>query len=150
MLETELVLALGVFIENALKDLRLPTKADGEPRAPKVVDGYLPPKRSTADGDFPCVVVRAEEGTSEQGQTTVTVSLIICCYTTETDGYAHCLEVMQRIRLALCQMENQTLDNRYQLGFPITWNNVPDHPYPQWQIDMTTKWTFNTPQLANF
>lgn len=150
MLERNLALSLGVFIEDALKDTRFPTKTKDVIRAPKVFDGYLPPKKTLPDDDFPFVVVRADAGTSDRGQTTVTVSLIIGCYTTETDGYAHCLEIMEKIRLALCKMENQTLDRRYQLEFPITWSNVPEQPYPQWQLEMTTKWTFNTPQLANF
>ena len=149
MIETNLAIALGVFIEGALKDLRLKTKK-GELRAPQVVDGYLPPKRTLDDDDFPFVIVRAEEGVSDMGQTVVTISLIVGCYTTETDGYAHCMEIMQRIRFALCRMPNQTLAGRYQLEFPITWRNTPEQPYPQWQLEMTTKWVFNTPQLTNF
>ena len=154
MLETNLALELGVFIEDALKDLRLPTKKEGVLRPPKVFDGYLPPKRSLRgkdeeNDDFPFVVVRVDDGISERGMTTATVSLIVGCYTTETDGYAHCLEVVQRIRLALCQLENHTLNKRFQLVFPIEWNNVPEQPYPQWQLEMTTKWAFSTPELSN-
>ena len=147
MLETDLAIALGEFVEDALKDTRYPTK-DGCEKPPKVVDGYLPPKRTDTEDDYP--IVRAEDGTSEMGRTMVTVSLIVGCYSTETDGYARCLEIMQKLRLALCQMECQTLDRRYQLSFPITWSNVSEQPYPYWQIVMTTKWVFNTPQLTNF
>lgn len=150
MLETHLALALGVFIEEVVKDFRLPTKTDKAGRAPKVIDGYLPPKRSANDDDFPFVIVRAEEGTSDRGQTTVTVSFIIGGYSTETDGYMHCLEVMERIRGALCQLPNQTLNARYQLTFPIEWRNVPEQPYPYWQIELTTRWTFNSPQVTDF
>lgn len=149
MVESNLVLDLGIFIEDALKGLRLQTKK-GELRAPQVVDGYLPPKRTLEDDDFPFVIVRAEGGTSELEVTTVTVSLIIGCYTTETDGYAHCLEIMQRIRLALCQLPCRVLKRRYQLEYPISWSNVPEHPYPQWQLEMTTKWIINTPQMTDF
>ena len=42
MLETNLALALGVFIEDVLKDTRFPTKSGCAVRAPKVFDGYLP------------------------------------------------------------------------------------------------------------
>lgn len=150
MLETNLAFSLGVFLEDALKETRFPTKSGCAVRAPRVFDGYLPPKRSLPDDDFPFVIVRAEDGSSELGKTTVTVSLIIGCYTTETDGYAYCMEIMQKIRLALCQLENQTLDRRFQLEFPITWSNVGEQPYPQWQLVMTTKWVFNTPEMANF
>ena len=147
MIETDLALSLGIFVEQALKDLRLPTKTPNHFKAPTIFDGYLPPKRAMADDDFPFVIVRAEDGVSERGKTIVTIALIIGCYTTETDGYAHCLEIMQRIRKALCELPAQTLVKKYQLAFPITWNNVPDQPYPQWQIEMTTKWVFNTPQF---
>lgn len=150
MIETKLLIDLGVFIEDVVKDYRMPTKTPGNLRAPQIIDGYLPPKRSTPDDDFPFVIVRAEEGIAQQGQTQVTVSLIIGTYTTETDGYAHCLEIMQRIRTALCQLPNQTLNARYQLAFPIEWRNVPDQPYPQWIIEMTTRWVMNTPALTNF
>lgn len=147
MIETDLALSLGIFVEQVLKDLRLPTKTPDHFKAPTIFDGYLPPKRAMGDDDFPFVIVRAEDGMSERGKTIVTIALIIGCYTTETDGYAHCLEIMQRIRTALCELPAQTLAKKYQLAFPITWNNVPDQPYPQWQIEMTTKWVFNTPQM---
>lgn len=150
MQETNLALALGAFVTEALKETRFPTKTKGLMRAPTVFDGYLPPKRTLPDDDFPFVIVRAEEGTSFRGQTTVTVSLIIGCYTTETDGYSHCLTIMEKLRTAFCQLESQTLDRRFQLEFPITWSNIPEQPYPQWQLEMTTKWTFNTPEAANF
>lgn len=149
MIETNLAIALGIFIEDAVKDLRLPTKK-GELRAPQVVDGYLPPKQTLEEDDFPFVIVRAEGGVSEMEITTVTVSLIIGCHTTETDGYVRCLEVMQRIRKALCELPYRVLDKRYQLEYPISWANIPAQPYPQWQIEMTTKWVINTPQMTDF
>ena len=150
MLETRLVIDLGIFIEEVVKDFRMRTKTEGGNRNPQIINGYLPPKRSTAEDDFPFIIVRAEEGISQMGRTSVMVSLIIGAYTTETDGYSHCLEIMQRIRTALCQLPNQTLNARYQLEFPIEWRNVPDQPYPQWLIEMTTHWVMNTPALTDF
>ena len=150
MVETKLVLDLGLFLEEVVKNFRMLTKTEGQSRPPLVVDGYLPPKRSTNADDFPFVIVRAEGGVSQMGQTSVEVSFIIGSYTTETDGYAYCLEIMQRIRTALCQLPNQTLNARYQLEFPIEWRNVPDQPYPQWLIEMTTHWVMNTPALTDF
>lgn len=150
MVETKLVIDLGLFIEEVVKDFRLLTKTEGQSRPPQIIDGYLPPKRSTNEDDFPFVIVRAEGGVSQMGRTSVEVSFIIGSYTTETDGYAHCLEIMQRIRTALCQLPNQTLNARYQLEFPIEWRNIPDQPYPQWIIEMTTHWVMNTPALTDF
>lgn len=150
MIENKLSEALRDVIAEAVKDYVLPTKT-GAGRAPNIVNGYLPPKRSTLADDFPFVLVRPDQGASERGQTEVTVSIIIGCYSEEFDGYEYCLNVMTRIRNALAMMESQTLDRKYQLQWPITWENPTDQPYPQWQIDMTTKWIFNTPQLpGNF
>ena len=77
MVETKLVLDLGVFLEEVVKDYRMLTKSGGQVRPPKIIDGYLPPKRSTDDDDFPFVIVRAEEGISQPGSTQVSVSFII-------------------------------------------------------------------------
>ena len=150
MIETNLALALGELIEEALQEYRLPTKTKNTMRPPRVFDGYLPPKRALDEEDFPFVIVRAEEGVSERGKTMVTIAFIIGCYSTETDGYAYCLEVMQRIRQVLCELPSQTLAKRYQLTFPMTWSNVPNQPYPQWQLEMTTKWIFNTPEMTQW
>lgn len=149
MVENRLIEELCEFLGEAVKDFSMPTKS-GEERPPKIVNGYLPPKRSNGDDDFPFVVVRPDQGTSDRGATEVVVSLIIGCYTDEFDGYKYCLNILNRIRYALATMENQTLANKYQLQFPVTWENPADQPYPQWQIDMTTRWIFNTPQLSNF
>ena len=149
MIENKLSEALRKFIGEDLKDYVLPVKT-GEARTPYIVNGYLPPKRSTASDDFPFVLVRPDHGTSDMGQTEVTVSIIIGCYSEDYDGYEYCLNIMTRIRQALATMENQTLDERYQLQWPITWENPTDQPWPQWQLEMTTKWVFNTPQLTNF
>ena len=150
MIETNLALALGELIEEALKEQRLPTKTKDTLRPPVIFDGYLPPKRALDEDDFPFVIVRAEAGISNRGKTEVTVAFIIGCYSTETDGYTYCMQIMEQIRRMICELPSQTLAKRYQLQFPITWNNVPNQPYPQWQLEMTTKWVFNTPQLGGF
>ena len=149
MIESNLSRALCEFVESVTKDFRLETKS-GELKAPQIVEGYLPPKRNNADEDFPFVIVRFEDSKSELGQTDVTMSIIIACYTQDMDGYLYCLSVYEAIRRALCEMPFQTLDERYQLGFPIECKNIPDQPWPYWQLEMTTHWTFSTPQLSNF
>ena len=145
MIENKLTEALRDFIKEAIKDFRLPVE-NGEMRAPQVVNGYLPPKRSGDCDDFPFVIVRPEKGTSDREATEITVSIIIGCFAEEYDGHEYCLNVMARIRSALASMENNILANKYVLNFPIDWDISPDQPYPQWQIDMTTHWQFNTPQ----
>ena len=158
MIETNLTKALIAFVGTALKDLRLPvqteqtdeTEEEAEELQPvRIFDGYLPPKTGESDDLVPFVVVRAQKGVIERGVTTVTVDLIVGCYTSETDGYALCLEAMQRLRTELCRLPCQTLDSRFQLQFPIEWSNVGDQPYPQWQMAMSTQWSFRTPQFED-
>lgn len=146
MIENNLTDALEKFIAESVADFRLPVQ-NGEMRAPKVIDGYLPPKRSGSDDDFPFVVVRSEAGSVEEEMTTTTVSFIVGCYTKEVDGYRYCVNVMSRIRNALAMLPNGILANKYRLEFPIEWSLVADQPYPYWQLDMTTKWVYNTPQF---
>ncbi len=152
MVESNLSIALGLYIEDALKEMRLPSKVkdkDVIERAPIVWQGYLPPKRATIADSAPFVLVRVEDTTAERGQTNVTVAIIIGCYSPETDGYLQCLSVFQKIRFALLQLPCQTLANRYQLDFPIKGNNVADQNYPYWQFEMTTNWILKTPEAMN-
>lgn len=145
MIENLLIDELMAFVAEAVKDFRLPVK-NGEPRAPKVINGYLPPKRVGSDDDYPFVVVRFENSTADMEETQAEVSLIVGCYTEEFDGHTHCINVMSRIRLALAQMPNNTLARKFILQYPIRVENNPEQPYPYWQTDMTTTWIFRTPQ----
>ena len=144
MVENELAKALRAFIAGVISEYRLPVK-NGEPRAPEVVNGFLPPKRSSVEDDFPFVLVRLEKGETNLEETTCTAAIIIGCYTAEFDGHEYCLNVMERIKQALCSMPFGTLANRYQLRYPVKWELPDEQPYPQWQIGMTTKWAFNAP-----
>lgn len=163
MVEIELCRALRAFIEDAVKDLQLPVEPTAEQiqngeaekasedeyvfrRTPKVINGYLPPKRSQQVQDFPFIVVRPDEGDSDRESTRVTVSIIFGAYSQSGDGYEHCLNMMARVRNALMSMPFQTLDERYQLRDDISWQNFPDQPCPYWQIDMKTHWQVQAPQ----
>lgn len=145
MNENDLAEELRTLIENVVEDYRLPVK-NGSPRPPTVLNGYLPPKRSGQNDDYPFVLVRPESGNSEEEQTDVNVSIIIGCYTEEFDGHEYCLNIMQRIRTALTSLPNGILADKYVLNFPFTWKNYEDQPYPQWLLEIETKWAFNTPQ----
>lgn len=136
--------ALAAKIADAVKDLRLPVK-NGEPRPPKVIDGYLPPKRSGMDDDFPCVIVRPENGETAERAATISAAVIIGCWSEEFDGYRHCVNVMERIKSALATMENGTLADRYILQYPIKWELAPEQPYPFWQIEMTLSFGYRAP-----
>lgn len=151
MVENELCRAIRELVADAVNDFALPTKpvgqnAEGELRAPTVINGYLPPKRAKAPDDFPFVVVRADEGTTDGEGTEVQVSIIVGAYTEEYDGHEYCLNVMTRIRTALCSLPFSTLKNRYVLQLPVKWSGYAEQPWPYWQIDMTTTWLIHAPQ----
>lgn len=151
MVENELCRAIRELVADAVKDFALPTKpeardVEGELRAPTVINGYLPPKRSGVPDDFPFVVVRADEGTTDNEGTEVQVSIIVGSYTQEYDGHEYCLNVMTRIRTALCSLPLGTLKNRYVLQLPVKWSGYAEQPWPYWQIDMTTTWLIHAPQ----
>lgn len=145
MVENELTRALMTCIESAVQDYRLPVKS-GELKAPKVLNGYLPPKRTNRDeDDFPFIIVRTESGVCDQDSTRTEVSIIIGCYSQEIIGHEYCINVMTRIKNAFMSLPNCTLAKRYILDFPIKWAMAPDQPYPQWQLDMQTTWIYKAP-----
>ena len=85
MVENELTRAIRELVAEAVKNFSLPTKpergsAEGDLRAPQVVNGYLPPKRTGQKDDFPFVLVRADEGATDQDSTEVKVSIIVGTY----------------------------------------------------------------------
>lgn len=148
MVEILLAKALREKLGEILANFRMPTDNTNFPdRAPKIINGYLPPKRSTDDPDFPFVIVRPTVGrTPGESQSLVSIKIIIGCFSEEFDGHEYALNVMTRIRTGLLEMPYYTLDNRYRLEFPLAWELFDDQPYPQWQLEMTTEWTVATPQ----
>lgn len=146
MVENELMRALRDFIGETVAEMGLPTRG-GEERAPKIVNSYLPPKRSGPDDDFPFVVVRPDSGETTREETVVDVSIIVGCYSEDVDGHEWCFNVMTRIRDALAALPFGTLAQRYQLRAPLRWENLDDQPYPHWQVNLTTKWAFRAPAV---
>lgn len=143
MIEIHLTRAVRRFIEEVCKGYALETEKNGS-RPPKVINGYLPPKRSGSPDDVPFILVRAESAKSDEESTVVDVSIVVCAYAGEEDGevFGHdiVLEIISRIRTALMAIPNQILENRYMLNMPIEWDNVAEQPYPHWQMMMTTHW----------
>lgn len=146
MVETELLREIVKFVAETVAEMRLPVKG-GEPRAPQVFGGYLPPKRSGKDDDFPFVIVRPVKGAIDDAST-ATVNLIIGCYDEDPAGYEHCLNVLARLRTAFCA--RGVLASRYTLQRPITWECAEEQPYPQWLLLMTTEWVYRAPVEEHF
>ena len=144
--EIELARAIRERASFLLKDLLLETDVPGEaPRSPTIVNGYLPPKRAKDGSEVPFVIVRPNAGkTDTTGFTRVTVKLIIVAYSEAFDGHEYAMLVLQRLRIGL--MEQPTLDQRYRMELPFTWDLFDDQPYPNWQLVITTEWTVPTPQ----
>jgi len=138
--------ALIKKIADAVKDMRLPVQK-GEARAPKVVDGYLPPKRSGADDDFPCVIVRPDSGETAERASTISAVVIIGCWSEEFDGYKHCVNVMERIKSALATVKYGTIADRFVLRYPIKWELAKEQPYPFWQLEMELTFGYRAPQV---
>ena len=146
MVTNFLTKALRELCEQAVKDFRLPTKDGKTLRAPQIVNGFLPPKRSTDLDDFPFVLVRPEQCTTDRESEEVRVNIIVGCYSEEYDGFEYGVNVVERIKEKICTLPAETLDQRYQMRYPIKWTMVPEQPWPQWQIDMETIWIFNSPR----
>lgn len=146
MVTNFLTKALRELCKQAVKDFRLPTKDGKTLRAPQIVNGFLPPKRSSELDDFPFVLVRPEQSTTERQSEEVRVNIIVGCYSEEYDGFEYGVNVIERIKEKICTLPAETLEQRYQMRYPIKWNMVPEQPWPQWQIDMETIWIFNSPR----
>lgn len=146
MVTNFLTKALRELCEQAVKDFRLPTKDGQTLRAPQIVNGFLPPKRSTDLDDFPFVLVRPEQCTTDRESEEVRVNIIVGCYSEEYDGFEYGVNVVERIKEKICTLPAETLAQRYQMRYPIKWTMVPEQPWPQWQIDMETIWIFNRPR----
>ena len=146
MVTNFLTKALRELCEQAVKDFRLPTKDGQTLRAPQILNGFLPPKRSTDLDDFPFVLVRPEQCTTDRESEEVRVNIIVGCYSEEYDGFEYGVNVVERIKEKICTLPAETLAQRYQMRYPIKWTMVPEQPWPQWQIDMETIWIFNSPR----
>lgn len=157
MQENELCQAVEDFIGQLLKDFKLPAfeKPDGDEdnwneqktALPKIVDGYLPPKRSQSTEDFPFVLVRLQSSEATHEMTTATVLVACCVYSKLSIGYRHAVNMATRIRDALLNLPNDVLAKRFLLDGPIRLKNYDDQAWPYWQVDLTTTWKFQAPPI---
>ncbi len=161
MHEIYLTQALREFLEKTLENFKMETSyfdCDGNViyESPRVINGYAPPKESRDEKDYSFVVVRPMRGSADIDATEIKVDIIIgCFYPIEDcdgcvvrpyDGHDLCLNVMGRIRTALCELPERTLNRKYQLRLPTEWDLPEEHPYPFWQIVLSTTWLINTPR----
>lgn len=147
MIETRLTNDLRDYLRERLAEVKLPTKAGGT-RAPEILNGYLPPKRTKTGDDFPFVLVRADRGQTAPDATTVSVSIIVGVYSEDFDAHDICLSVMAKIRQALYDLPDGTLSERYQFRPGFSWENFPEQGWPYWQLDIKTEWLMPAPEIA--
>ncbi len=150
MVENLLAKAIRNFLAEKLKDFLLPCEIDGQGKSLQIINGYLPPrttKEKVTDEDlYPFVLVRPESAETDRESTVVTVAIIIGTYSKEAIGHEYALNVMARIREALCTLPDLQLERKYQLEFPIKWEGYDSPAWPFWQIDMKTEWIIRSPK----
>lgn len=139
--------ALRNRIREATAELRLETESlDFPHRAPDVINGFLPPKRSTDKPENPFVIVRPKDGViADDGFGRAKIRLIVGTFSEEYDAHEYCLIVFQRIMYNIRQ--HPTIERRYTLNYPLAWEIHDDQPYPFWQLVATTEWTIPTPVM---
>lgn len=132
-------------IKESIKSLILETDNYGSKhRAPKLVNGWLPPKRTDDEPEFPFVIVRPKTGKiNNDGFLRVQVRVAVGTYSEEFDGHEYAMIAFQRIVQAL--NEQPTLDDRYTLEYPLTWELFDEQPYPFWQIVGTLEYIIPVP-----
>lgn len=149
MIENLLTEAVINYLRAVFDENLLPTDAGGI-KSPKVVDGWLPPKGSDDEPDFPYIIVRVSSGrTGDDGYSRATVRFLIGAYSEDYDGYRYVVQVLQRLRAAFMSLPSMTLDDQYKFELPFDWEMIDDQPYPEWVLSVDTQWTVVTPQMGN-
>ncbi len=134
---------LKVFIEEIVKNYWLETKNDTS-KAPQVITGYLPPKKSTPDPDYPFVIVRLSKGKDQQGSGGAVVRIIIGTYSEDSqNGWRDVANIIDRIWNEL--MKKQVIGKKFKIEYPLDWDIPEEQPYPYWIGVMDTNWTVPHP-----
>ena len=147
MTENHLTQELLAFLADVLKDFSYRAQDGKTEGAPKVINGFLPPKKGQDGRDWPFVVARPVEGSINEEETVVSIQIIVGCWSKDFEGYEYCINVLSRLRNALTMLPARTLNNRFRLAFPVKWEFLEEQPYPSWMAVMTTKWILRTPDV---
>lgn len=119
---------------------------DAPRRPPQIVNGFLPPKRTDGEPEFPFIIVRPASGVvPNDGYGRAKLRLIVGTFSEEYDGHEYAMQVFERSLRGL--MERPTLERRYTLEYPLAWELFDEQPYPFWQLVATTEWGVPTPVL---
>ncbi|GAV24805.1 hypothetical protein ciss_07380 [Carboxydothermus islandicus] len=137
---------LKAFIEEVVQNYRLETNQQNNVKPPQVVTGYLPPKNSGPDPDFPFVIVRLAEGVDKEEGATVTVKIIVGAYSEDSQqGWRDAANMIQRIWQEL--FKRRVIARKFRVEYPMKFEIPEEQPYPHWIGVMTTVWTVAHPVM---
>lgn len=114
-------------------------------RSPKVVGGWLPPKRAggAEAEDFPFILVRPRTGTDAEEDARATVDILVGTCSDTDDGWHDVLLVVDAIRQDL--EAAPVVGECAQLVLPLTWELLEEQPRPQWMGRITATFTVPLP-----
>lgn len=152
MTEVQLCKALRERFREVLKDIYHPTDPSRdraqEFKAPDIENGWLPPKRSSEEHDFPYVIVRPSEGDTEveQGhvQDVMTVKLIIGSYGEEPDDHEYTLVILRRVMNDLRQ--KPLVGGVFKCRPEIKWKLSDEQATTVFILEAMIKFEMPTPQ----
>lgn len=125
----------------------LETKTDR--RAPKIGDGWLPPKATPDVEDYPFLLVRPASGAdSEQAadqNATAKVKIIVGTYSDTDDGFRDVLQLIDAIRGDLAEEPTIAGTGFEHIG-PLDWELVDPPVRPEWLGVVTTNWQIPRPR----
>jgi len=133
-----LVARLEVFAAAALVDMRLEAHGEDDARAPVIVAGWLPPKRSAGEPTPPLVLIRPTKGQDALDGSTIEVLFLVETFSEDQEGWQDASNILQRLRGALTGADPL---GPFCLELPLTWELFADQPKPQWGGFITTTWT---------
>lgn len=152
ILNITLIDNLVEFLNETLKEMRLPTKDETIEKAPTAYDGYLPSKKNasrrgeeTEHDDYPFVIVRYLGEEDEQYKENVTtLRLVVGTYSKdEQHGWRDTLNVMNKIKISLGK---KRVIGAASITGTISMALFEEQMKPMWHGVMEVQ--FNLPQVA--
>tara|TARA_Y100001001_G_scaffold59284_1_gene56101 strand:- start:11998 stop:12495 length:498 start_codon:yes stop_codon:yes gene_type:complete len=153
MTEVELIDLLKSRLQVTLKDIYHPTDPsrgrEQTFKAPQIVEGYLPPKRSgETEEDFPLVIVRPHKWRTEDSGGIVTdmldVKILVGSYGSDSGDFKYTLNIWRRILNDLRQ--KPWLNDVYRMRRTIEAEMPDEQARDIYYLEAITTWELPTPQ----
>lgn len=132
--------AIREFLAEELKNVQLPSEGRGERVSPRIIDTYLPPKRSngsSVDDQFPWVIVRPSEGeVSVYTQNEIKVRIIVGVRDIAPNSHRWAF-------LLLDLIQHSFLRAAYVGAYSfkrLKWTNFDDQQDPFYELYIDTWW----------